>query len=70
MVQDIAVYYEACDTVCASNVCTVTEPYFKQIGSNTCVDSCSPNYADFTTKTCVADCPLGYTEGTAVCNQF
>lgn len=61
IVQDISVYYEKCLPYCNSNDCPSIEPYYKQLGVDSCVNNCSPNFADPLDFMCVAVCPNGYT---------
>lgn len=45
-----------------SNDCPSIEPYYKQLSVDSCVNNCSPNFADPVNLNCVAICPDGYTE--------
>ena len=51
ILQDVAIYYEKCQTYCTSNDCPNTQPYFKHP----------------TESRCVTDCPDGYTESGNLC---
>jgi hypothetical protein len=51
LLQDFSIFYEKCETYCASNDCPDVKPYFKHPSQNKCV----------------ADCPDGYTESGTIC---
>jgi len=51
LLQDVSIFYEKCETYCASNDCPNSKPYFKDPLQNRCV----------------ADCPDGYTESGNIC---
>lgn len=68
MVQDISVFYEACESYCGSNICPSIEPYYKHEIEQKCVRDCSPLKRDPNTHSCVSSCAENIFE--KICFQY